>query len=205
MRNSTIAGILAVLLAILGGWYWWFHNGSPAAPGSASNTAPAGQAGINGSPDQGNLGQPSGGQVQQPGGTAAEDPGLGDGSVRGQGDGTAASQNLILGISANEELGTYLSAYNGMTVYAYAPDKQAPGTSKCAGACAANWPPYTVASASDIHVSSATAGKVGTIKRADGALQVTYNDSPLYFYAKDSDTGDATGQGVNGAWSVVKP
>lgn len=205
MRNSTIVGILAALLAVLGVWYWWSNNGGPAMPGAVSTTTPAGQADDSGSPDQGAPDQLSGGQAQQPGGTAAEDPGLGDGSVRGQGDGTAASQNLILGISANDELGTYLSAYNGMTLYAYAPDKQAPGASKCTGACAANWPPYTVASASDIHVSSATTGKVGTIKRADGALQVTYNGTPLYFYSKDSDTSDATGQGVNGAWSVVKP
>jgi predicted lipoprotein with Yx(FWY)xxD motif len=174
-------------------------------PGAASTAAPAGDAGINGSPNQGNLGAPDNGTPQQPGGTAADDQGIGDASVPGQGDGTGVSQNLILGISASQALGTYLSAYNGMAVYAYAPDKQAPGTSKCVGGCAAIWPPYTVKSASDIHVSPATTGKVSTITRADGSLQVTYNGQPLYFYAKDTSTSDTLGQGVGGAWSVVKP
>lgn len=196
--------VLVALLVILGGWYWWSHNGGPAVPGTAS-TAPAGQAGINGSPNQGNLGQPDNGTPQQPGGTAADDQGVGDASVPGQGDGTIASQNLILGVSANQALGTYLSAYNGMTVYTYAPDKQAPGTSQCTGGCAAIWPPYTVKSASDIHVSAATTGKVGTITRADGSLQVTYNGTPLYFYAKDTNTSDTLGQGVGGKWFVLKP
>jgi predicted lipoprotein with Yx(FWY)xxD motif len=140
-----------------------------------------------------------------PTGTAADDQGIGDGSVAGGGDGSGVSQNLILGISATEALGTYLSAYNGMTLYAYAPDKQSPGASACTGSCAESWPPYTVRSKSDIHVSPATAGEVGTITRADGALQVTYNGAPLYFYAKDSSPSDARGQGAGGAWSVVKP
>lgn len=174
-------------------------------PGTASTAAPVGDAGIMGSSNQGNLGAPDNGTPQQPGGTAAEDQGIGDASVPGQGDGTGVQQNLVLGISANQALGTYLSAYNGMTVYTYAPDKQAPGASKCTGGCAAIWPPYTVTSASNIHVSAATPGKVGTITRADGALQVTYNGQPLYFYAKDTSTGDTLGQGVGGVWFVIKP
>jgi predicted lipoprotein with Yx(FWY)xxD motif len=202
MRNSTIVAVAVVLLVILGGWYWWSHNGGPAMPGTATTT-PTGAAGVNGSANQGNMGGADTGTPQQPGGSAAEDQGIGEAPASG--DGTGLEQNLILGISANQALGTYLSAYNGMTLYSYAPDKKTPGASACTGGCAATWPPYTVKSASDIHVSAATTGKVSTITRADGSLQVTYNGVPLYFYARDAGTSDTLGQGVGGVWFTVKP
>ena len=48
-------------------------------------------------------------------------------------------------------------------------------------------------------------GQVGVITRADGTYQVTYNGIPLYFYDKDKNVGDTTGQGVGGTWFVVSP
>lgn len=122
------------------------------------------------------------------------------------GTSTPISENLILGITNNgNSLGDFLSAYNGMTLYTYAPDQQTPGSSACTGSCAQNWPPYTVESKSDINVSAATSGTVGTITRADGTLQVTYNGAPLYFYIGDKSPGDTNGQGVGGVWYVAKP
>lgn len=132
--------------------------------------------------------------IQQPGADGQED-----------GDGTSVGQNLILGVTANNTLGEFLSAYNGMTLYSYSPDAATPGKSACSGQCAVNWPPYTVASAADINVSAATSGKVSTIARADGTLQVTYNGVPLYYYIKDVNPGDTVGQGVGGVWYVVTP
>lgn len=120
-----------------------------------------------------------------------------------QGDGTTVGQNLILGLNTGSTLGSYLSAYNGMTLYTYSPDK--PGVSNCTGTCAANWPPYTVASAADINIPASITGKVSTIVRTDGTLQVTYNDAPVYFYIKDTAPGQTNGQGVGGVWYVVKP
>lgn len=112
MRNSTIVGVLAVLIAILAGWYWWSLNGGPAMPGITGSRActqealvcpdgttvgrtgpncafapcptPATSAGIKGSANQGNLGQPASGTLERPGGSAAEDPGVGDASVPAQ-------------------------------------------------------------------------------------------------------------------------
>ena len=47
-------------------------------------------------------------------------------------------------------------------------------------------------------------GTLGTITRADtGALQVTYNGLPLYFFKSDSKPGDA--KGVYTDWAAVKP
>ena len=181
MKTNTLIAVVIALVVVAGGFYFW---------STQSASAPSGTAGINGSPNQGNLGGTDTGTPQQPAGSA-------------QGDGTTVGQNLILGINTSAALGTYLSAYNGMTVYTYAPDTA--GVSNCTGACAANWPPYTVASAADINVSSATAGTVGTITRADGSLQVTYNGHPLYFYIKDTAPGQTNGQGIGGVWYVVTP
>ena len=41
--------------------------------------------------------------------------------------------------------------------------------------------------------------KLGTIKRPDGGLQVTYHGLALYRYAPDRKAGDVKGQGVERA------
>jgi predicted lipoprotein with Yx(FWY)xxD motif len=47
-------------------------------------------------------------------------------------------------------------------------------------------------------------GTFGTLTRADGSIQVTYNGLPLYGWQGDTKAGDVTGHGVNG-FSVAKP
>ena len=37
---------------------------------------------------------------------------------------------------------------------------------------------------------------LGTTTRPDGSKQVTYKGHPLYFYARDGDSGDAYGQAI---------
>jgi predicted lipoprotein with Yx(FWY)xxD motif len=95
-------------------------------------------------------------------------------------------------------VGTYLVAANGMTLYTYSGDSS--GVSNCTGQCAAAWPPYTVnAETANAHaVGAGINGTMGTIMRADGSLQVTYNGMPLYFWSQDSKPGDTTGNGVGG-------
>jgi predicted lipoprotein with Yx(FWY)xxD motif len=100
-------------------------------------------------------------------------------------------------------IGTYLVASNGMTVYAFKNDGL--GISNCADQCAVAWPPYTVESADGLTVGDGIGGVVGTIARADGALQVTYNDMPLYFWANDSEIGDTTGNNFRTVWTIVAP
>jgi len=169
--------VLVVIVLIIGGvWYYYSHNNS-------MSPSPTGAMGTNGSPNQGNLGGTNTGAPEQPG--------------------TSASQNLILGVESTPALGQFLTASNGMTLYMYTKDTK--DVSNCTGQCATNWPPYTVASSADINVSAATSGRVGTIVRADGKLQVTYNGQPLYFWINDKNPGDTTGQGVGGVWYVVKP
>jgi hypothetical protein len=52
------------------------------------------------------------------------------------------------------------------------------------------------------------AAELGTTKRSDGSMQVTYNGHPLYYYEGDTAAGQTTGQGSNGfgaKWWLVTP
>ena len=50
-----------------------------------------------------------------------------------------------------------------------------------------------------------SADQLGTIARDDGSLQVTYNGTPLYYFAFDNMPGDANGQGSGDVWFAVSP
>jgi len=193
MRTSTIVWIVIILLVLIGGGYYYETHimASTGAPADTQQPGPSGAAGINGSANQGNLGQSDTGAVQQPGADAAES--------------TVIGGNVALGVDKSDALGAYLIAYNGMTVYTFAKDKT--GTTTCYGQCEANWPPYVVGPEDNVQnvKLGVTGDKVGTITRANGSLQVTYNGLPLYFFAGDKASGDTKGENVAKAWFVVKP
>ncbi len=103
---------------------------------------------------------------------------------------------------ANGSLGSYLVDAKGMTLYILS--KDSPGTSTCTGACAALWPPLLTAGAPQAG-SGVDASKLGTLTRADGTTQVTYNGWPLYDFSKDTKPGDTTGQNFKNVWYVISP
>jgi predicted lipoprotein with Yx(FWY)xxD motif len=115
----------------------------------------------------------------------------------------SATTTLALKTGTSSTLGTYLTAANGMTLYMYT--KDTPGVSNCTGTCATAWTPYTVSVPDGLVGSLGISGQIGTIARADGTMQLTYNNKPLYFWQKDKKAGDTTGQNVGGVWFVVKP
>ncbi len=49
------------------------------------------------------------------------------------------------------------------------------------------------------------AGKLGTITRPDGTVQVTYNGFPLYRFAGDTKSGQVNGQGLESSWYALAP
>ena len=69
-------------------------------------------------------------------------------------------------------------------------------TSTCKGECANDWPPLT-ASGMPTAGSGVDQSLLGTVKRADGTTQVTYNGHPLYYYEGDKGPGTALGQDVS--------
>jgi predicted lipoprotein with Yx(FWY)xxD motif len=111
---------------------------------------------------------------------------------------TTVSLRAISGIP-----GKVLTGSNGRTLYLFEADKN--GKSTCSGACAAGWPPDTVTGTPQAG-SGVKQSLLSTVKRADGAKQVTYNGHPLYYFAGDTSAGDDNGQGSKafGAdWYVV--
>ncbi len=120
--------------------------------------------------------------------------------------GAALAQDELpytINIGGNERLGAFLVGPTGMTLYVF--ERDGIGMSNCVDQCAQNWPPLTVESADSVTVEPGIPGEIGTIERADGTLQVTYNDMPLYYWVNDAAPGDATGHNVRWLWSVVAP
>lgn len=113
------------------------------------------------------------------------------------------ADTLVLNTATSADLGTYLIAGNGMTLYRFTKDTS--GVSTCTEECAVKWPPYVVSASAPITAGSGVMGNISTIKRADGTMQARYDGQPLYFWAKDMKAGDTTGNNVNGVWFVVKP
>ena len=98
--------------------------------------------------------------------------------------------------------GKVLVTPKGMTLYYYTPDTKT--ASKCTGGCASAWPPLLLPSGMKAPVKpSGLKGTLNTIKRGS-RRQVAYNGHPLYTFANDHKSGQATGQGVGGVWFVMK-
>jgi predicted lipoprotein with Yx(FWY)xxD motif len=92
------------------------------------------------------------------------------------------------------KLGRVLVAANGHTLYLFAKDKN--GKSSCSGVCAAEWPPL-ITRGKPKATAGAKASKLGTTRRADGRMQVTYAGHPVYTFAQDARAGSTSGEGVN--------
>jgi predicted lipoprotein with Yx(FWY)xxD motif len=99
--------------------------------------------------------------------------------------------------------GKFLASGQGRALYLFEADKGS--TSTCTGACAAAWPPVT-ASAMPMAGGGVSQSLLGTAKRVDGTEQVTYNGHPLYYFAADTGSGMAKGQGskaFGAGWYVL--
>ena len=92
---------------------------------------------------------------------------------------------------ANTGLGPVLVDGRGRTLYLFAKDRN--GKSACAGQCAGYWPPL-ITSGKPVATAGAKASLLGTTRRPDGRLQVTYNQHPLYTFVKDTRKGQTNGE-----------
>lgn len=115
----------------------------------------------------------------------------------------AAGAAAAVKLGGNSALGKFLVDAKGMSLYTFASDSG--GKSACAGSCASHWPPLGMAAGAKPTAGDGVTGKLATITRDDGTLQVTYNGHPLYYFAGDSAPGDAKGQGLGGVWYVAMP
>jgi predicted lipoprotein with Yx(FWY)xxD motif len=109
---------------------------------------------------------------------------------------SAASASPLLDTAKIKGISVLTNA-RGFTLYWFVPDT--PTKSVCYDTCAAYWPPVTGRPVAGPGVT----GKLSTIKRSDGVLQVTYDGHPLYTYVGDSAPGEANGNNINlngGLW-----
>ena len=93
----------------------------------------------------------------------------------------------------------------GFALYAFTRDPRR--RSVCTGACAKAWPPYVVKTRPGA-ASGVKARLLGTTKRGDGSLQVTYAGRPLYYYVGDRSKGQILCHNVTefgGVWRVIRP
>jgi predicted lipoprotein with Yx(FWY)xxD motif len=117
----------------------------------------------------------------------------------------APSSAATVDVSSSAGLGPILVDSQGRTLYLF--QKDSAGMSRCSGACARIWPPQ-LTKGSPKAGGGASAAMLGTIKRSDGSMQVTYAGHPLYTYTADTGPGQARGNGLDlygAVWNAVKP
>lgn len=100
--------------------------------------------------------------------------------------------------------GLALTDRRGFALYRFSADRGAGST--CYGACATAWPPYLVPAPRRAVGRDLDGRRLGTARRRDGRLQVTYAGHPLYYYVGDRRPGQVLCQAVSeygGSWNIV--
>ena len=106
-----------------------------------------------------------------------------------------------LGVGSTE-YGKAVFGPSGKVLYVFEADHGS--TSNCYGVCAKAWPPLLTTGA-PLAGSGVEAKLLGSTRRSDGSLQVTYGGHPLYYYSGDA-AGKIMCQAANmhgGFWYVV--
>lgn len=112
----------------------------------------------------------------------------------GRADPTAGEKLLTLGDGR-------LVDEKGFSLYLFTNDDD--GVSVCTDGCEATWPPL-VSPSGDVPAAAGINGSlIGTIERADGSLQVTFDDHPLYYFSGDLEEGATNGHGSGGVWFLI--
>jgi predicted lipoprotein with Yx(FWY)xxD motif len=116
--------------------------------------------------------------------------------------GTAAgASKRLVKIEETSQRGSVLANLNGRTLYSLSVEKR--GRFICVGSCLSLWHPLVVKK------GTKPTGPValGTVKRPDGRVQVTFRGMPLYHFAQDAKAGETNGEGLKdvGTWHAAKP
>ena len=123
----------------------------------------------------------------------------------GLGIASASSSSAAKVGTASSQIGRILVDSHGRTLYLFAKDKN--GKSTCYGLCAGYWPALTTRGKPKA-ISGARTALLGTTRRKDGRLQVTYRGHPLYRFSGDTGAGQTSGEGLTdfgGGWWAVSP
>lgn len=118
--------------------------------------------------------------------------------------GSAAAPPAVA-VATVGSLGQVLVSANGRTLYHTAAEHRGGGVA-CTGACTVSWRPLVVeASRRPTAGAGVKATWLGTVRRPDGRMQVTYRGLPLYLFRADRARGEAHGEGTGGLWYALTP
>ena len=118
---------------------------------------------------------------------------------------SALADGATVSTAEQDEYGKYLVDDKGMSLYLFEADED--GQSTCYDACAGAWPPLLTTDSPQAS-GEAKQNLLGTMKRNDGSMQVTYRGWPVYYFIKDKAAGDTKGQEVEGfgaEWYLLSP
>jgi predicted lipoprotein with Yx(FWY)xxD motif len=114
---------------------------------------------------------------------------------------SSSASSAVVVKTASSSLGTILVDSQGMTLYHLSGEQN--GKFICTStACLGVWHPLIAPSSG---APSGEVGSLGTVKRPEGTVQVTYKGTPLYTFTQDKQAGETNGQGIKdvGTWSAV--
>lgn len=134
--------------------------------------------------------------------SGAKDAGVGAAAPVPKAAPPAAAPNALIR-KVIPKMGAIVTDAKGWTLYRFDEDTAKPPATNCAGKCAEIWPPALTNG--NPQLSGVDPTLVGTVRRADGSLQLTLHGWPLYRYIGDPKKGAWKGQGVGGTWWVAAP
>jgi len=142
----------------------------------------------------GSSGSPSNASTSTPASTSTANPAASPSSQLGVTPGST-----VLHVQKSN-LGYVLAMGNGQVLYTY--DKDSKGSAPaCTGSCADTWIPVSGKKPA-VSPADTGLGTLGTVTNGS-VTQITYNGLPLYTY-KGAKALTTTGNGMGGAWHVVK-
>lgn len=114
----------------------------------------------------------------------------------------AKRTKLVAKAARNAGLGeTILTTTKGLTLYSLSAESSGEFICTMSSGCLSVWHPLTVPAG----VMPKGPVKLGTIRRPEGGVQVTYRGHPLYSFSGDTGPGQTNGEGLKdvGTWAAV--
>ena len=112
---------------------------------------------------------------------------------------TPAPKVELTTVVVNDENENLVATFTGNTLYVFDLD-QGKKVPACNADCAEVWPPYLV----NVAEKAKLVAPLGTIARANGKLQLTYEGRPVYTYAFDRHAADDQGDGLGDVWHYIE-
>jgi predicted lipoprotein with Yx(FWY)xxD motif len=119
-----------------------------------------------------------------------------------------AAATVTIGAASNSRLGQRVAVNaGGRTLYTLSGESVHHLLCKSAE-CLKVWPPVRLSpSSAKLKAGSGLQGRLGTLRRSGGIVQVTLRGRPLYRFAGDSGKGQANGEGIvsfGGTWHAAR-